>query len=289
VLLTAELATNFATNLDCRNTMLAPYRCQPNAQYETLARLLPNYSLATDDAYRRVLDTMRAHPSWAGHITDGAHVFYNPKVLTEVKHGYISPVFTLGLAKDGWTTSLGDRWLSWARLRVKATGAEFYAVAAHFPVGESSTIVGLRLREAQETVKYLHGLTGTLPVVFGGDLNADTARAPKAGATEFIKDGFFDAAATTHRAGSRYSSSRGSGLQDGADPGYPRTATKMPYVTSRIDYILLKRSPFTYGYENVISLAGTTGQTLDNVHYNGSDHNLQQASVGIANPVPYSG
>lgn len=287
LLLTAELASNLASNTDCQNTSTT-FPCKPYSQYRTLARLLPSYKLATNDAYEKVILKMRAEPDWKGRITAGAHIFYNGEKLELLGHGFLSPVFDLKV--PGWTPSLGDRWISWAKFEVVSTSGSaaptrFYAVAAHFPVGESSAMIDLRLAEAQRLVARLNSFTGNLPVVLAGDLNADTARAPRAGATEFIKDGYFDVAATTAATGRNYSTSRGSGTQDGADPGYPRTATRMPYVTSRIDYILVKRSPYTFGYENVISLVGT-GQTLDNSTYNGSDHNLQIAQVGIANPVP---
>lgn len=289
VLLTAELASNLATNTSCRNTSTT-FPCKRYSQYRTLADLLPQYRVATNDAYEEVLRTMRAQPDWNGRITAGAHVLYNPDTLTLLDHGFLSPVFDLKV--PGWTPSIGDRWIGWAKLEVRSTSGNakptrFYAVAAHFPTGRSSAMVDLRLAEAKALVSRLRTLTGDLPVVFGGDLNADTARDPKAGATEFIQDGYFDTAATMARAGARYSTSRGSGLQDGADPGYPEHATQMPYVTSRIDYILVKRSPVPYGYRNVLDLVGSTSgehPALNTTTYNGSDHNLQLAQIGILNP-----
>ena len=54
-----------------------------------------------------------------------------------------------------------------------------------------------------------------------------------------------------------------------------------PYPTSRIDYILLKNSPFTYRYDNVVHIADGRFQSA----FQGTDHNLQIAEIGIAAPT----
>lgn len=283
LLLTAELASNLLTS--CRNH---PYRAKPTwctnrTQYASLRDRLASgpgirYRLATNDAYPRVIRSMVANPRWNRRITAGAHIFYNPARLTLQQRGYISPALTLGLEKRGWTPSVTeDRWISWARFRVRATGAVVYAVAAHFPVGRSSRMVALRALEAKALVAKLRGITGSKPVILGGDLNADAARDPRPAATTFVRAGFFDAAATVRRTNMRYSTAK-SGRQDGADPGYPVHPTRRPYPTSRIDYLLVKNSPHTYSYANVLNLL-PDGRF--DPRYRGSDHNLQLATIGI--------
>jgi endonuclease/exonuclease/phosphatase family metal-dependent hydrolase len=236
------------------------------------------YRLATNDAYTAVITAMHAHPSWNGHITDGAHIFYDPRKLSLLRHGYLSPAFTLGLRKHGWTPSVtDDRWVSWARFRVRATGSVFTAVAAHFPVGTSARMVRLRALEASAVIARIRAIAGTRPVVFGGDLNADSARSGNAAATTFVRHGYFDAASTVHRTNAHYSTAK-SGRQDGADPGYPVHPTRHPYPTSRIDYLLVKGGAHTYRYANVLNLLpdGRFDPGLE-----GSDHNLQLATIGL--------
>jgi endonuclease/exonuclease/phosphatase family metal-dependent hydrolase len=283
VLLTAELATSLLTTCHNHPHRAHPTWCTNHTQYASLRNKLAGgtgvrYKLATNDAYKAVIRSMYAHPSWNRHITAGAHIFYNPKKLTLLKHGYISPAFTLGLRKHGWTPSVtDDRWVSWARLKVKATGSVFTAVAAHFPVGTSARMVRLRALEASALIAKLKTIAGTKPVVFGGDLNADAVRTSNAAATTFVRHGYFDAASTVHRVNMRYSTAK-SGRQDGADPGYPVHPTRRPYPTSRIDYLMVKGSKHTYRYTNVLNL-------LPDGRFNprllGSDHNLQLATIGL--------
>jgi endonuclease/exonuclease/phosphatase family metal-dependent hydrolase len=283
LLLTAELATNLLTTCHNHPYLAHPTWCTNHTQYASLRNRLASgagvhYRLATNDAYRAVIRSMYAHPSWNRHITAGAHIFYNPTVVSLQKHGYISPAFTLGLRTQGWTPSVtDDRWVSWARFRVRATGTVFTAVAAHFPVGTSAQMVRLRALEAAALVQRMASIAGTGPVVFGGDLNADAVRTGNAAATTFVRSGYFDAASTVHRANMHYSTAK-SGRQDGADPGYPVHPTRLPYPTSRIDYLLVKGSTHTYRYANVLNLL-PDGRF--DPRYEGSDHNLQLATIGL--------
>jgi hypothetical protein len=59
------------------------------------------------------------------------------------------------------------------------------------------------------------------------------------------------------------------------------------YATSRIDYILIKGSPYSDWYRNVVRIAPGTRDVFD-TRYNGSDHNLQLAQIGIGDPIPIS-
>ena len=113
--------------------------------------------------------------------------------------------------------------------------------------------------------------------MLAGDLNADAVRDPRPAATVFLQHGYTDSAATTHRTGIRYSTSNGTNGVDGADPGYPVHAVEHAYPTSRIDYILTKHSPATFGYANVVHLTGDRFTP----RLQGSDHDLQLAHLGI--------
>ncbi len=121
-----------------------------------------------------------------------------------------------------------------------------------------------------------------VPVVFVGDFNGNGASDANAGSLQLRHLGYIDAGATTNRGGYYYSSSNGIERHRRADDGYPVHAVKHPYPTSRIDYIMLKNSPFTYGYRNEVRL--DPGTTLFDTRYQGSDHNLQLANIGIADP-----
>jgi endonuclease/exonuclease/phosphatase family metal-dependent hydrolase len=123
---------------------------------------------------------------------------------------------------------------------------------------------------------------GSTPVVFTGDFNANGATDPHAGSLALRAEGYSDARGTVDGAdyGSfYYSSSNGTNGTDGPDDGYPVHAVRHPYPTSRIDYIMVKNSPFTFRYRNEVRL--TSGNRFD-PQYQGSDHNMQFAVIGIA-------
>ena len=298
VLLTAELATNLTK--PCTNSeAYAPYRCAPHTQMADLARRLTRLKVAGTDAYARIMDEMRGFGGrWTGRATDGAHVFYDPAKLTVVDHGYFSPALTpaqsfknvTGLGVSNWTgrNAIGpDRWLSWARFRTNdGANREFYAVAGHFPVGDAKEVVDARQEEAKKLAAAIDALAGDLPVVLGADMNADAVRSPKAAQVVFMRHGWFDASAVADkrmRSGMKVSTANGSGAQNGVDAGYGSKPVRHPYETSRIDYILLRNSPYTFRYANVLRLNsdGTFKKDLQ-----GTDHNMQLAVIGIASPAP---
>jgi hypothetical protein len=296
LLMTAELATNKLGSCQNHPYLGQPYACRNSTQVADLARRLDRLKLAGTDAYDRVLDEMNSSSRWQGNATNGAHVFYDPAKMTLLDHGYFSPALSpgvhfgnvTGLGVSNWTGSnaIGpDRWLSWAKLRTK-DGREFFAVAGHFPVGDAASVVAARLEESQKLIPVLDAMAGNLPVVFGADMNGDAVRSAKAAQVPFIRDGWFDAAAVPAKAlrsGMKVSTANGSGKQIHAvDPGYGSRPVKHPYVTSRIDYILLRNSPHTYRYANVMYLHsdGTFIKSLQ-----GTDHNMQLATIGIGDPV----
>lgn len=296
LLLTAELATNKLGSCQNHPNLGQPYACRNSTQVADLARRLDRLRLAGADAYDRVLDQMNSSSRWQGNVTNGSHVFYDPAKMTLLNHGYISPALApgmhfgtvTGLGVSNWTGKNaigGDRWLSWAKFRT-TDGREFFAVAGHFPVGDAAEVVAARLEEAQKLIPVIDAMAGTLPVVLGVDMNTDAVRSPKATQVPFIRDGWFDAAAVADpslRTGMKVSTANGSGTQIGAvDPGYGSRPVKHPYETGRIDYILLRNSPHTYRYANLMYLHanGTFIKSLQ-----GTDHNMQIATIGIGDPV----
>ena len=102
----------------------------------------------------------------------------------------------------------------------------------------------------------------------------------------FLQDGWFDAAAVAKkslRTGMKVSTANGSGPQaKGYDPGYGPKPITHPYETSRIDYILLRNSPHTYSYANVLRV-NSKGNFIRSLL--GTDHNMQLARIGIGDPV----
>lgn len=293
LLLTAELATNVTDS--CRNTYKEPYRCAGHTQVADLDAAVPGLTLADGDTYARVLDRMDV-PAWDGKVTNGAHVLYDPARLTLLEHGYYSPAMSPsdhsvpgveGLGVSPWSVSAvgADRWLTWAKLQVKASGRVFYALAAHFPVGDSAAVRAARVQEAAKVRAAIEARAAGTPIVFGGDFNSDATRNPQSVQPVFIKGGWFDTAAVSaksQRTGMKVSSANSSGPQDSKNPkdsGYNRRPNWHKYETSRIDYILTKNSPYTFHYANVLRLHkdGTFDKSVQ-----GSDHNMQLAEVGIA-------
>jgi endonuclease/exonuclease/phosphatase family metal-dependent hydrolase len=172
-------------------------------------------------------------------------------------------------------------------MTVKASGKRFVAVAAHFPAGESRTLVDARADEAKKLAAYLDTKAGGLPIVVAGDFNADPIYAPNPDMRILLERGYVDSAATSDRQNPRYNTFNGRNGTDGADPGYPNTVHPYKYSAPRIDFILLKNSPYTYRYANVLHTTSDSGTVLD-PSYRGTDHLLQLATIGIGAGVPSS-
>ncbi|WP_375399386.1 hypothetical protein [uncultured Amnibacterium sp.] len=285
LLTTAELSTSLVRPCISGNDPAANIWCSADSMDSDLAGQLATgpapYALATPDAYRLVHLEMLQHPEWNNAVTAGAHIFYDPTRLHPEANGFVSPVFDLQV--PGWTPAIGDRWASWARFTMlDGTNRRFIAVASHFPVGNTAQIVALRAEEATRLIAYLDRLnTEHLPIVFTGDLNADPVRQQNAAPTAFIRAGYVDAAATTNRVGIQYGTQNSGNGNDGPDDGYPRHVIPRTTPASRIDYILLLHSPNTFAYANVLALNGTAFVP----ELQGSDHNLQLATIGIGAPA----
>ncbi|HEY8319754.1 MAG TPA: endonuclease/exonuclease/phosphatase family protein [Amnibacterium sp.] len=267
---------------DCLNPS-GSYPCVE--QYQTLQTALGTKSAAVSTVYRNAREDANA---WMyqqaskygnlGRYVDSA-LFYNPAKLSVLRSGFLSLRAIPGLH---WPSSLTDEAGMWARFQIVGTSTTFYAASIHMPSASGATMDGWRKAEALSLAKYMDSLAGGTPIVFVGDFNANGAMEPNAGSLQLRSDGYIDAGATSNRGGYWYSSSNGSNGTDGPDSGYPIHAVKHAHPTSRIDYIMLKNSPFTYGYWNEVRLV--PGTTRFDPRYQGSDHNLQLAHIGIADP-----
>lgn len=269
----------------CTNSSLAIAGAAPHCteQYETLKSKLASagtrYSMARSDAWKWVY-------SQPAHAYVDSMLFYNPAKLSVVRSGFVSPRTTLHVTNWPSTT---DQAGMWAVLKVDATGQRFLAASIHLPVATGSSWNAIRQDESAKLAAFLDKQAvdtdgSTMPIVLVGDLNGNGATDSHAGSLVLRAKGYFDTGSTANRTGQRYSSSNGTNGTDGPDPGYPVTAVIHPYATSRIDYIFTKGSPYTSSYANLVRLVPGTS-TFD-TRYNGSDHNLQYAVLGLTAPRP---
>jgi hypothetical protein len=126
---------------------------------------------------------------------------------------------------------------------------------------------------------FVEAKAGSRPVVYMGDLNAHLGAAPSGPAAHLVARGYYDASATLKRSNIRYSTVNHTGQIDNLKaPGYPYTPYKRKYAASRIDYILTKNAPGAWRYANQVVL---TPEGKFDSRYQGSDHNLQWADIGI--------
>lgn len=258
-------------------------------QYNTLAARLRSgvatpYRIADPTANAFVSQQERATGELA---TAESHLFYNPAKLTVVRAGFVSPTYTLGVP---WNRAVvgADRIGSWAVFRINSSGREFVASSIHLTVGNGPIEAANRQQEAAALARWLDGKAKayapagqTLPVVVIGDLNSRSALEDTAGAVVFRRLGYIDAASARSRSGWFWNTSNMDNGSGGSDPGYPVRAQPHKYPGSRIDYIMVKDSPYPVRYANVVRVAGGRFQP----EFRGSDHNLQFAILGIGDPV----
>lgn len=254
-------------------------------QYDTMASALAGastpYRIAATSANAFIRNEELAH---SGSAVVDSHLFYNPAVLSVVSAGYFSPKYDLHVP---WNQSqIGDdRGGSWAVFQINATGQRFLASAVHFTVGSSAAQKLNRRQEAAALASYLDAKaatpSGTMPIVLVGDFNSFAPYETNGPSTALVGKGYFDSASTMNRSNWRWSTTNSSNGVGGVDSGYPVHARIHPYPTNRIDYVMLKGSPFTYRYDNVMHISRGVFQS----QYQGSDHNLQIAQVGIASSV----
>jgi endonuclease/exonuclease/phosphatase family metal-dependent hydrolase len=275
-----ELTTARIDPARCHNSPArGDYHCAE--QYTTLQEALGTATAAVPTVYRNAREDAKVwlYSQPANTYVDSA-LFYNPARLTVLDAGFVSPRTIMGQA---WPSDVSDETGMWAEFRSIATPSRpqriFYAVSIHLPAGADSATSALRRAEATAIGAWIDAKAGTVPVVITGDLNANGATDADAGSLRLRALGYTDAAATADRGGSFYSSDNATNGTDGPDEGYPVTAVRHPYPTSRIDYILVKGSPFTYRYRNEVRL--TPGTSRFDPRYQGSDHNMQLAIIGI--------
>ena len=210
------------------------------------------------------------------NVAVGAHLFYLPGVVTREAGGFVSPRRSLGLA---WPAGLTDRYFSWARFRVNATGASFYAVSVHLPVDSGSTsYASLRNSMIAAIDGHVSRMAGNLPVLLLGDLNAAMPRTTDGPATVLRTRGYVDTAASTNRTGQHYATVNSSSQEDNLTvPGFPTRPHAYWHPGARVDYIMTKNVGGSWRHVNQVVLANG----LFDRAYQGSDHNLQWAEVGV--------
>jgi endonuclease/exonuclease/phosphatase family metal-dependent hydrolase len=210
------------------------------------------------------------------NATNGAHLFYKTAELEVLDGGFVSPRDSGIVWPD-----IPDRYWSWAEFRSKATGAVFFAVATHLPVDDNGTNGREKLRV--EIVKRMHAFmssrAGEAPIVILGDLNSTVLKS-STGADMYLRHaGYYDAASALKRSNHRHPTVNGPHQIDNLGAvGYPFTPYRAPHVGARVDYIMVKNAPGSARYMNQLIL--TTAGKFD-TRYQGSDHNLQWAEVGI--------
>jgi endonuclease/exonuclease/phosphatase family metal-dependent hydrolase len=264
-------------------------------QYQTLQTALGTRSSTVPVVYRNVREDANAYVYQQAALGDTQNyvdsaLFYDPAELDVLESGFISPRALLGAA---WPATMTDEAGIWAVFRTVAgpgrPARSFLAASIHMPAGATAAVSAVRRAEGAAVAGFLDRTAkrtdgSTLPIVLTGDFNAYGALDDSAPSLRLRHDGFTDAAATTNRTGWFYSTSNGTNGSDGADPGYPRHAVSHPHPTSRIDYIMLKLAT-TSQYRNEVRFAPGSVQRLFDTRYQGSDHNLQLARVGIAAPT----
>ncbi|MGY1703769.1 fibronectin type III domain-containing protein [Geodermatophilus sp. SYSU D00697] len=209
--------------------------------------------------------------------TVGDHLFYRPDLVTREAAGLVSPRHDLRVA---WTSSALDHFSAWGRFRVRTSGRPFYAVSVHLPVDVATPDDqrALRVRIVSAIEGFVAAKAGRLPIVLAGDLNSHVAKTPNGPETWLRTRGYYDAAASLSRANDRVHTANSPGQVDNlATPGFPSRPHLAKYTAQRIDYIMVKNSPGSWRYVNQLVLV----EGLFDRRYQGSDHNLQWAEVGI--------
>jgi endonuclease/exonuclease/phosphatase family metal-dependent hydrolase len=242
-------------------------------QWEDLRNLL---ATPTYGGYALANSVTSSTTGGAPNTTVGAHLFYKPNVVTREAGAFVSPRTALGLS---WPSNLTDRYFSWARFRVNATGARFYAVAVHLPANAGTTSYAtLRAKEAAAIDSYMSARAGGLPILMMGDFNSSFAETPNGPDAVLVGRGYYDTSSAATRYYPRVSTANLTNQVDNrATRGYPFTPYVYRYAAPRIDYIFVKNAPGSWRYANQLVLVNGRFD----LRYQGSDHNLQWAEIGI--------
>lgn len=280
---------------DCRNSpshmSVGVYDC--TEQYQTLETRLASAAIP----YRNVRPDANAYvyqqnaTGNTNNYVDSA-IFYNPAKVTLVSSGFISPRAMMG---SRWPASYPDEAGVWAEFQTTDASARRFLVSSiHMPAGgttqapdvatvrsdEGALLAGWLDRKAAELGDDA-GL-GPLPTVATGDFNGNEVTDTRAAGLRMRADGYSDAAATLERNDIRWATDNLTNGPDAVDPGYPRTAVPHTHIASRIDYLMLKGGITTTRYRNEIRYTtDSKGVRHFVAGYQGSDHNMQLAWLGI--------
>ena len=103
-------------------------------------------------------------------IPDATPVFYRPERLELIECGF----HLYSGDNDGMTKSI-----TWARLKIKKSGKQLVAMSTHFMWNASwmsrEEAIEARKTNAREALALIDRISGDTPVIFGGDLNCNSA------------------------------------------------------------------------------------------------------------------
>lgn len=245
-------------------------------QYQDLANRLKGsgYALAVPDVGNA-----------SATVSKAEHILYRTANVSVVKAGIASAKQNAATYAptvkwlDASGRTEGDRRFAWALLRSKASGTYFYVASIHLEYGASANVQATRKAAAAGVRGFLadrarqDGRT-TAPIVIAGDWNSDVERYPSGPVTDTVAAGYRSAAASTRVANVRYGTANSSSAND---HGFPARPTRYTYVGPRIDHILVRNGEGSVAYANQLVLSGG----LFDRAYQGSDHNLQVATLSL--------
>jgi hypothetical protein len=282
----------------CRNSpshmAMGVYDC--TEQYQTLQSKLA--SAATP--YRNARPDANAYvyqQAAAGNPVNyvDSSIFFRADRVALVDSGFISPRAIMG---SQWPSSYTDEAGVWAEFQTKDASARRFLVASiHMPAGgtkDDPDVSTVRRNEGAKLATWLDAKAaalgaaagvGPLPIVATGDFNGNEVSDTDAAGLRMLADGYTDAAATLDRNDIRWASDNLTNGPDAVDAGYPKTAIPHLHIASRIDYVMLKGGITTSRYRNEIRYTtASTGKRTFVSAYQGSDHNMQLAWLGIPDP-----
>jgi endonuclease/exonuclease/phosphatase family metal-dependent hydrolase len=221
-------------------------------QYQDLLRRMPD----------RFALTRRAPYTYKGRITGGQgnRIIYDTKLYSRHDTGYF---------QMPTESRSNNRWVPWALMRKKSTGAEFYVMAAHFKSGDNRAFRDRQLQAARMVSKaqaLANRGNGLRTVLAGGDFNSTSNTMPYNGVHRtFANAGFYDGFATHNRVNGAYPTS---------NQGFRRVG-KQPF---RRDYLMSLNGPQgSYGFKNHVDQRAIRAA---------SDHFMQSATFPVTSK-PY--
>ncbi|MCU1473048.1 hypothetical protein [Amnibacterium sp.] len=230
----------------------------------------------------------------AGNPTNyvDSSIFFRPDKVDLLDSGFISPRAIVG---SQWPASYTDEAGVWAEFQTKDASARRFLVSSiHMPAGgtkEDPDVSTVRRNEGAKLAAWLDTLAaslgsdagvGPLPIIATGDFNGNEVTDSDAAGLQMLADGYTDAAATLDRGDIRWATDNLTNGPDAVDDGYPKTAVPHLHIASRIDYVMLKGGITTSRYRNEVRYTTqSNGTRLFDSRYQGSDHDMQLAWLGI--------